>query len=62
MRGGPISTRSSAATDSLALDGKITEQQDDAVAIAVNRVRAGSAKPGQMIGEVVANDRAQEIR
>ena len=50
-------------SDSLSASGGTkTEQQDDAVPVAVNGMRARSAKPGQIIGEVVANDRAEEIR
>ena len=44
-----------------ALAGKKAEQQDDAVAVAVDGVRARSPKPGQVIREVVPDDRAEKI-
>lgn len=40
----------------------VHQQQNDAVVIAVNGVRARSAKPGKMIGEVMTDDRSEEIR
>ena len=45
----------------LALLRDITQQQGDAVAITMNGMRARSAQPGQMIGEVVADNRAEQI-
>jgi hypothetical protein len=50
-------------SDSLfAFGGKKAEQQDDAVPVAVDGVRARSAQPRQMISEVISNDCAEEIR
>ena len=37
------------------------KKQNDAVAVTMDGVRTGSAKPGQVIGEVVAHDGAEQI-
>src|SRR3989442_15058016 len=46
----------------LSLLGKIAEQQDDAVAITVDSVGTHSSKAGQVIGEVVTDNGAEQIR
>ena len=44
------------------LSGKKPQQQNHAVAVAVDGVRTGPPKAGKVVGEVVADHGAEEIR